>query len=150
MHNKCRKNITVCFDYFYWHIILFNGRRCIRWINFPINILYFNSWKIKMPLMVFLYFYYTWMILKFPDSIIYWFVTYRLLRHKFTVDTWIFHNSLKVWLKCFSDFSVLRNYFPPSIRVILSLLPTLFEKKDFTAFRNCLLSVIFLTFRLLK
>ena len=81
MHNKFTKNIRFCFGYFYWHIILFNGRRCIKWINFPINILYFNNWKTKMPLMVFLYFYYTWMILKFPDNIIYWFVTYRLLRH---------------------------------------------------------------------
>ena len=40
--------------------------------------------------------------------------------------------------------------FSPYIRVILSLPPTLPEKKGFMVFQNCLLSVICLTLRLLK
>ena len=87
MHHNFRKNTTVCFDYLYWNIILLDSLRCINWIDFPINILYFNSWKTKIPLMAFLYFYYSWMVLKFSDNIIYWFVTYRLLRHEFTINT---------------------------------------------------------------
>ena len=30
MHHNFRKNITVCFDYLYWNIILLNSLRCIN------------------------------------------------------------------------------------------------------------------------
>ena len=79
----------------------------------------------KMPLMVSLHFYCTWMILKLPDNTIYWFVTYRLLRHKFTINTYIFH--LNVSATSLSSETTLS----PSIRVILSLPPTFLEKKRF-------------------
>ena len=49
-----------------------------------------------MPLMIFLYFYYTWMILKFSDNIIYLFVDYRLLRYEITINIQIFRDSLKL------------------------------------------------------
>ena len=102
VHNKFRKNITVFFDYFSWNIILLNGLTCKE----IFQLTFFNRWKIKIPLIIFLYFYYAWMILKFFDNISNWFATYRLLRLKFTIHTEIFHKSLKIWLKCFSNFSV--------------------------------------------
>ena len=60
--------------------------------------------KSEMPFMVFLYSYYTWMILKFPDNISYWFVTYIIIRWKFALIPIFSKKSLRVWLKCFSLF----------------------------------------------
>ena len=100
--------------------------------------------------MVFLYFRYTWMILKLPDNIIYSFVTCRLPRHNLLLIPRYSAIVSNYDLNVLATFLSLETTLSPSIRVILSLSSNVLERKGFTVFQNYLLSVIFLTLRLLK
>ena len=144
MDNKFRKNITVCIDYFYWNIILLNGLRCIKRINFLSTSSTSIAEKLKCP---------WWFPFIFIILGSFWNFLIRYLQAPQTnfllipkSSTTASEYDLNVSATSLSSKTTL----PHSIGVILLLSLTLLEKKSFTVFQNCLLSVIFLTLRLLK
>ena len=144
MHNTLRKNITVCFDYFYWNVILLNGFRCIKLMISLLKSSSSAAEKLRCP------WWFSFIFIKLG-----WFRNFLIISVTDSLLTGSLDIDLLIKPKFFStvakhDVIMSATSLLYSVRVIYSFLPTLLEKKGLKVCQNCLLSVIFLALRLSK